>query len=67
MSKALASVGLDSIRKWEHQMKRWMEAYRTGLGARDAQFQVQAFSSRKYKSHRRITESVANAVERGGQ
>ena len=67
MPKALASVGLDSIWKWEHRMKQWMEAYRTGLGARDAQFQVQAFSLRKYKSHRRITESVANAVERGGQ
>ena len=44
-----------------------MEAYRTGLGARDTQFQVQAFSSRKYKLHQHITESVANAVERGGQ
>ncbi|KAG1888743.1 hypothetical protein F4604DRAFT_965403 [Suillus subluteus] len=33
-------------RKWEHQMKRWMEAYESGLGAKDAQFQVKAFSSK---------------------
>ena len=63
MPQALASVDVHTIRKWEHRMKRWMEAYRTGLGARDAQFQVQAFSSRRYKSHRRITETVAKAVE----
>ena len=62
MPKALASVGVDSIWKWEHQMKRWMEAYRTGLGARDAQFQVQAFSSRRYKLHRHITESASSVM-----
>jgi hypothetical protein len=65
MPEALALVGVHTIWKWEHQMKRWMEAYRTGLGARDAQFQVQAFSSRKYKSHRHIAETTAEAVERG--
>ncbi|KAI6146346.1 hypothetical protein BKA82DRAFT_13154 [Pisolithus tinctorius] len=46
MPQALASVDVHTIQKWEHQMKQWMEAYRTGLGAWDAQFQVQAFSSR---------------------
>ena len=63
MPKALASVEVHTIWKWEHRMKRWMEAYRTGLGARDAQFRVQKFSSRKYKSHRRVTDKVANAAE----
>ncbi|KAG1762082.1 hypothetical protein EDD22DRAFT_778846 [Suillus occidentalis] len=59
MPKALDSVGINTIRKWEHRMKRWMEAYESGLGAKDAQFKVKAFSSRTYKSHRRIPEAVA--------
>lgn len=42
-----------------------MEAYEGGLGAKDAQFQVQAFSSRKYKSHRRVPETVASVVVGG--
>lgn len=65
MPKALASVEVHTIRKWEHRMKRWMEAYEGGLGVKDAQFQVQAFSSRKYKSHRRVPEAVASAMEGG--
>jgi len=52
MPKALESVEIHTIRKWEHRMKRWMEAYVSGLGAKDAQFQVKAFSSRIYKSHK---------------
>ena len=51
LPKALASVGLTTIRKWEHQMIRWMDAYRAGLTAKDAQLQVKKFSSRQYKSH----------------
>ena len=27
MPKALASVKLVTIRRWEHRMRRWMEAY----------------------------------------
>src|SRR6266487_352760 len=48
MPKALESVPIECIRKWEHRMKRWMEAYRSGLGAKDAQKQVKKFSSRRY-------------------
>ncbi|KAF8234166.1 hypothetical protein L208DRAFT_1551156 [Tricholoma matsutake] len=40
------------IRKWEYQMIQWMQAYRTGLGPKAAQFEVKKFSSTKYKSHR---------------
>ena len=40
-----------------------MEAYRSGLGATDAQAQVKAFGSRKCKSHRRILDIVAHAVD----
>jgi hypothetical protein len=40
MPKALASVPLETIRRWEHRMYRWMEAYRSGLGTSAAQLQV---------------------------
>jgi len=59
MPIAIKSVALDTIRKWEHRMHRWMDAYREGLGTREAQLKVKAFSSTKYKSHRRVCESVA--------
>jgi hypothetical protein len=64
LPKALASVGLTTIRKWEHRMIRWMEAYRSGLTAKDAQFQVKAFSSRQYKSHRRVPERLARYFDK---
>jgi hypothetical protein len=57
--KALASVSVETIRKWEHWMKRWMEPYRGGLDAKQAQFQVKTFSSWCYRSHRRVPEWVA--------
>ena len=60
LPKALKSVALETIRKWEHRMYRWMDAYRNGLSARDAQFKVKEFSSKKYSSHRRVPESLAN-------
>jgi hypothetical protein len=63
MPKALASVSVETIRKWEHRMKRWMEAYGDGLGAKDAQIQVKKFSSKRYTSHRRIPERVAAALD----
>ncbi|KAJ6608792.1 hypothetical protein B0H10DRAFT_1815141, partial [Mycena sp. CBHHK59/15] len=37
MPAALASVQLSVIRKWEHHMIRWMEAYRNNLGPKQAQ------------------------------
>ena len=57
MPKALGSVGLDTIWKWEHRMVQWMEAYRSGLGAKEAQFHVKAFSSKLYKSHCCVPEA----------
>jgi len=44
---------------WEHRMVRWMHAYRSGLGAKEAQTHVKDFSSRKYASHRRVPECLA--------
>lgn len=63
MPIALRSVSINLIRKWEHRMIRWMEAYRSGLDAKSAQLQVKAFSSRKYKSHRRVGETVASTFD----
>ena len=63
MPKALKSVDLHTIRKCEHRMYRWMDAYRDGLSAKDAQLKVKQFSSRKYTSHRRVPESLARAFD----
>ncbi|KAJ7604875.1 hypothetical protein DFH06DRAFT_1020554 [Mycena polygramma] len=63
MPKALAAVQLATIRRWEHRMHRWMDAYRSGMETQEAQLQVRAFSSKKYKSHRRIPEGVARAFD----
>lgn len=63
MPKALASVQLSTIRRWEHRMYQWMEAYREGLQTQDAQFRAWQFSSAKYKSHRRVPERVAQAFD----
>lgn len=54
MPKALESVSVQTIRKWEHRMYRWMNAYRENLDAKAAQFKVKEFSTRVYMSHRRI-------------
>jgi hypothetical protein len=63
LPKALDSVHIHTICKWEHQMYRWIEAYKLGLGTRDAQALVWKFSSTKYKSHRSIPEAVARAFD----
>ncbi|EJF62740.1 hypothetical protein DICSQDRAFT_30294, partial [Dichomitus squalens LYAD-421 SS1] len=56
MPKALRSVSVELLRKWEHQAWRCIDAYAEGLGACKAQYKVKEFSSRRYKSHRRIPE-----------
>jgi hypothetical protein len=63
LPKALASVDLHTIRRWEHRMVRWMDAYRLGLGAKDAQFRVRQFSSKRYASHRRVPETLARQFD----
>ncbi|KDQ30052.1 hypothetical protein PLEOSDRAFT_1036066 [Pleurotus ostreatus PC15] len=63
MPKALQSVDVSTIRKWEHRMYRWMDAYRGGLGAKDAQTHVRKYSSTVYKSHRRIPERLAQQFD----
>ncbi|THU91024.1 hypothetical protein K435DRAFT_820976 [Dendrothele bispora CBS 962.96] len=59
----LASVSVLTIRKWEHRMVRWMEAYQSGLGIKEAQIRVCAFSSKRYKSHRRVPEALARQFD----
>ncbi|KJA16237.1 hypothetical protein HYPSUDRAFT_193377 [Hypholoma sublateritium FD-334 SS-4] len=56
---ALGSINKLLIRKWQNRMMRWVDAYRDGLNAKNAQIRVQAFSSKKYTSHRRVPERVA--------
>jgi len=51
LPKALGSVQLSTIWKWEHWMIWWMEAYRDGKSAKDAQFDVKKYGSHKYTSH----------------
>ncbi|KAI5822465.1 hypothetical protein K523DRAFT_408518, partial [Schizophyllum commune Tattone D] len=58
MPKALASVSVELIRKWEHRTWQFIDAYGSGLDAKEAQKQVKAFSSRKYKSHCRVNETL---------
>jgi transposase len=64
MPIALSSVDIKTIRKWEHRMFRWMEAYRGGLNSKDAQLEVHKYSSRKYKSHRRVPETLARQMDK---
>jgi hypothetical protein len=63
LPSAMGSVKLKTIRLWEHRMVRWMEAYSSGLSARDSQKQVKDFSSRKYTSHRRVPETLARLFD----
>lgn len=63
MPKALKSIPIGTIQKWEHRMIRWMEAYQSGLGAKEAQIHVKEFSSQCYTSHRQIPESVATQFD----
>lgn len=63
LPKALGSVSVETIRKWEHRMWRWVDAYDGGMSACDAQLHVQKFSSRRYKSHRRIPERLAAQLD----
>ncbi|KAF8802713.1 hypothetical protein BYT27DRAFT_7196436 [Phlegmacium glaucopus] len=40
-----SGIHTQSTCKWEHWMIRWMEAYRVGLTAKDAQFQKLQFKA----------------------
>ena len=60
---ALASVELTMIRRWEHRMHRWMDAYCKGLGTQEAQAKVKVFSSKKHKSHRHVPETLVQLLD----
>ena len=61
--KALESVELSTICKWEHHMIWWMHAYRGGKTGKEAQKQVKQFSSWRYNSHHCVPETVARAFD----
>ena len=64
LPKALASVQLSTIQKWEHRMMRWMHAYRDGKSAKDAQFDVKRYGSKQYTSHHQTSEMVAHQFDK---
>ena len=51
LPKAMASVEIGTIWKWEHRTRRWMDAYQNGMGAKEAQLHVKKFSWKRYTSH----------------
>ena len=59
----LTSVSVETIRRWENRVHRWMDAYRSGLGTVAAQAKVKVFSSKRYKSHRRVPESMTQLID----
>jgi len=63
LPKAMASIQLSTIQKWEHHMICWMEAYRSGLGAKDAQMKVKEFSLKHHTSYRRIPEALVHQFD----
>ena len=63
LPKAMDSISKELIRKWQHRSFRWMDAYWAGLSARDAEGHVKTFSSRKYKSPRRVPETLARRFD----
>ena len=63
LPKALASVDISTIWKWEHRMIRWMEAYRGGHDAKEAQLLVKWFSSCRYTSHHVSTEAMGHRLD----
>ena len=44
-------------------MMRWLDAYKDGLNAKDAQLRVKTFSSKRYASHRRVSERLAASFD----
>ncbi|KAE9394624.1 hypothetical protein BT96DRAFT_827392, partial [Gymnopus androsaceus JB14] len=63
MPAALASVSLETMRRWEHRVYHWIDAYWDGLGAKDTQKQVKDFSFKKYKSHQCVPETLARTFD----
>lgn len=61
--KAMESISVQLIRKWEHRAWRFVHAYSEGLGAKDSQAKVKQFSSKIYKSHRRAPIALAKQME----
>ncbi|KLO03935.1 hypothetical protein SCHPADRAFT_841218 [Schizopora paradoxa] len=45
MRLAMGSVKIETIRRWEHHTRRWMDVYGVGLGAKAAQMHVKRFSA----------------------
>ncbi|KAJ7099118.1 hypothetical protein C8R44DRAFT_642434, partial [Mycena epipterygia] len=58
MPKALASLQVTMIRRWEHRMVKWMDAYHSGMETQAAQLHVHKFSSKTQTHPRGCCESL---------
>ena len=58
--KALEPVEIKTIRNWEHRIIRWMEL----TGMEKVQRMLNKCGSQQYKSHRKVSESVAQRLIR---
>ncbi|KAF9002732.1 hypothetical protein BDQ17DRAFT_1242839, partial [Cyathus striatus] len=63
LPKALESVPIETIWRWEHCMICRVDAYWEGLQAKEAQITMKQFSLRGCASHQRIPELVALAID----
>ncbi len=63
MPKALKSIDISTIWKWEHHIVQWMTAYQSGMEEKAAQIEVKKFSSHKFASHHRVPETVAHSFD----
>ena len=63
LPKAVDSISLQTIWKWEHWMIWWMDPYREGKDSKEAMLQVKKYSSCQYTLHHRVFETVAQTFD----
>ena len=62
ITPAMESVKLSTIWKWEHWMVWWLDAYREGMGTKEALMKVKQGRSKQYTSHQSILETAAQCA-----
>ncbi|PSR82186.1 hypothetical protein PHLCEN_2v6109 [Hermanssonia centrifuga] len=61
MLNALASVGLEQMRRYARRSRRFMDAYMKGLSGKQA-----AWAIKKYHGHRVVSENILEEVDAAG-
>lgn len=59
--QAMASVSVQTIRRWFHRMWRWIDAYTT-MEEDGKDLVALTYAVKSYKSHRRIPDKVADKI-----